>query len=106
MKKVDRIDALPLTIDQLHEKFPQFSRSSLHKILSKHLGYKKICARWVPWMLSDNHRKNCTDTTLTFLEHYHQDRDKFLNHIVTVDEIWVSHFTPEIKHQLLEWHHP
>jgi hypothetical protein len=30
------------TLDELHEKFPQMSRSFLHEILSKHLGYKKI----------------------------------------------------------------
>jgi histone-lysine N-methyltransferase SETMAR len=95
-----------LTLDQLHDKFSRISRSLFHEILSKHFGYKKICARWVPRMLSDNHRKNRMGTALTFLEHYHLDRDKFLNHIVTGDETWVSHFTPEIKCQSLEWHHP
>jgi hypothetical protein len=43
---------------------------------------------------------------LTFLEHYHQDGGKFLDRIVTGDETWFSHFTPEIKCQSLEWHHP
>jgi hypothetical protein len=44
--------------------------------------------------------------TLTFLECYHRDGDKFLNHIVTGDKIWVFHFTPESKRRSLEWHHP
>jgi hypothetical protein len=86
-----------LTLDQLHEKSPEISRS-LHEILSKHLGYKKICAMWVPWMLSHDHRKTRIGAALTFLERCHRDGDKFLDHIVTGDEIWVSHFTPEIKH--------
>jgi hypothetical protein len=43
---------------------------------------------------------------LTFMERYHPDGDKFLDHIVTGDETWVSHFTPESKRQSLEWHHP
>jgi hypothetical protein len=43
---------------------------------------------------------------LTFLERYHRDGDKFLDYIVTGDETWVSHFTPESKRQSLEWHHP
>jgi hypothetical protein len=42
---------------------------------------------------------------LKFLERYHRDGDKFLDHIVTGDETWVSHFTPESKRQSLEWHH-
>jgi hypothetical protein len=46
------------TLEELHEKFPQISRSLLHEIHSKHLGYKKNCARWVPRMLADDHRKN------------------------------------------------
>jgi hypothetical protein len=33
-------------------------------------------------MLSDSHRKNCMGAALTFLEHYHKDGDKFLDHIV------------------------
>jgi hypothetical protein len=48
----------PSTLDELHEKFHQISRSLLHEILSKHLGYKKNCARWVPRMLADDHRKD------------------------------------------------
>jgi histone-lysine N-methyltransferase SETMAR len=95
-----------LTLDHLHEKLPQISRSLLHEILSKHLRYKKICARWVPRMLSDGHRKTRMGTALMFLECYHQDGDKFFNHIVTGNETWVSHFTPESKRELLECHHP
>jgi hypothetical protein len=57
-------------------------------------------------MLADDHRKKHMGTALSFLERYHRDGDKFLDHIVTGDETWVSHFTPESKHQSLEWHHP
>jgi hypothetical protein len=44
----------------------------------------------------------CTDV----LDRYHRDGDKFLDRVVTGDETWVSHFTPESKRQSLEWHHP
>jgi transposase len=33
------------TLDELHDKFPQISRSLLHEILSKHLGYKKTLCK-------------------------------------------------------------
>jgi hypothetical protein len=87
------------TLDELHEKFPQISRSFLHEILSKHLGYKKKCARWVPRMLADDQRKKRMGAALTFLERYHRNGEKFLDHTVTGDETWVSHFTPESKRQ-------
>jgi hypothetical protein len=57
-------------------------------------------------MLADDHRKKRMGAALTILERYHRDGDKFLDHIVTGDETWVSHFTPESKRQSLEWHHP
>jgi hypothetical protein len=69
-------------------------------------GNKKICARWVPRMLEDDHKNKRMGTSLKFLERYHRDGDKFLDHNVKGDETWVSHFTPENKRQSLEWHHP
>jgi hypothetical protein len=60
----------------------------------------KVCA-------TDNGRrpqkKKRMGATLTFLECYNRDGDKFLDHIVTGDETWVSHFTPESKHQASFW---
>jgi DNA phosphorothioation-dependent restriction protein DptG len=67
---------------------------------------KKKNARWVPRMLAYDHRKIRIGAELKFLERYHRDGDTFLDHIVTGDETWVSHFTPESKRQSLEWHHP
>ncbi|KAJ4439415.1 hypothetical protein ANN_07539 [Periplaneta americana] len=45
-------------------------------------------------------------SALTFLMRYHTDGDAFLDQIVTGDETWVSHNTPETKHQSRQWHHP
>jgi len=36
---------------------------------------------------------------------YHKERDDILSHIVTGDETWVSHITPESKQQSLHWKH-
>ena len=37
--------------------FPQISRTLLYDIVSSHLGYRKVCARWVPNMLTEEHKK-------------------------------------------------
>ena len=42
---------------------------------------------------------------LTFLMRYHKEGDGILIHIVTGDETWVSHITPESKQQSLHWKH-
>ena len=36
------------TITDLSRHFPQISISLLHEIVTKHLLFKKLCARWVP----------------------------------------------------------
>jgi uncharacterized damage-inducible protein DinB len=36
---------------------------------------------------------------LDFLEQYHKDGDELLNHIIRVDEIWISFMNVEIKEQ-------
>lgn len=44
------------TIAGLSVKFPLVSRSSLYSIVTKHLGYRKICASWLPKQLDNDHK--------------------------------------------------
>ena len=93
-KKTGKIQQVRrLTLDELQEKFPETSRSIIHEILSKYFGYRKICARSFPRMLSDYHRKICLGAVVTFMEIHRRDGDKFLDHIFTGDETCVFHFT-------------
>ena len=77
----------------------------LNDIASSHLGYRKVCARWVPKMLTEEHKKQCVACALTFLMRYHKEGDGMLSHIVTGDETWVSHMTPASKQQFLHSKH-
>jgi len=47
------------TISDLSLHFPQTSRTLLYDIVSSHLGYRKVFARWVPKMLTEEHKKKC-----------------------------------------------
>jgi hypothetical protein len=40
-----------------------------------------------------------------FLTRYSQEADEFLHSIVTGDETWGFHLTPESKHHSLQWRH-
>jgi len=93
------------TISDLSLHFPQISRTLLYDIVSSHLGYRKVCARWVPKMLIEEHKKQHVACALTFLMRYNKEGDGMLSHIVTGDETWVSHITPESKQQSLHWKH-
>jgi hypothetical protein len=44
-------------------------------------------------------------SALKFLTRYAQEGDEFLDSIVTGDETWVFHDTPESKQQALQWGH-
>ena len=91
------------TISDLSLHFPQISRTLLYDIVSSHLGYRKVCARWVHKMLTEEHKKQRVVCALTFLMRYLKEGDGMLSHIVTGDETWVSHITSESKQHSLHW---
>jgi len=92
-------------IRELHHIIPEVSKTTIHEPVPEELGYRKLCACWVPKMLTDDHKTKRMGSTLKFLTRYAQEEDEFLNCVVTGDETWVFHYTPESKQQSLQWHH-
>jgi hypothetical protein len=43
-------------LNEIDDKFSQISHSPILEIVMKHLHNQKICARWVPWMLTEKHK--------------------------------------------------
>jgi len=56
-------------------------------------------------MLTGDHKTKRMGSALKFLTRYAQEGDEFLDSIVTGDELWVFHHTPESKQQSLQWRH-
>jgi histone-lysine N-methyltransferase SETMAR len=71
--------------------------------MSMKLNFRKLCARWVPKILTDEHKMKHQGNALQFLSRYEDDCDNFLSRIVTGDETWVSHVTPKSKQQSMMW---
>lgn len=94
-----------VTVDELSAMFPQISRSLLHETITETLGYRKLSARWVPKRLTDQHKLNRVEAGQEFLRRYKLHGDEFLRSIVTGDETWVAHYTPETKRQSQQWRH-
>ena len=73
------------------------SVGTLNTIIHEHLHFRNVSARWVPRQLSafDRHRRveGCTELK----EHFDREGQDFLDRIITCDETWVHHFTPESK---------
>lgn len=79
------------------------SNGTVERILKFDLGLSKRCTRWVPRLLSDDHRterKRCADL---FLKAIRKESRAYLDMVVTTDETWVSFSTPETKEQSKQW---
>lgn len=81
------------------------SRSVVYQIVIDNLHYKKVCARWVPKILTEEHKTKRLAHSLSFFERYNKEGEEFLSHIVIVREAWVAYYTLETKRHSSERHH-
>ncbi|KAL4089589.1 hypothetical protein QTP88_024602 [Uroleucon formosanum] len=80
VKKVENAvrDDRRLTLDELSAMFPQLSRSLLHETITETLEFHKLCARWVPKQLTEQHMLNRVQASREFLERYELDAKKIM----------------------------
>ncbi|UYV74378.1 hypothetical protein LAZ67_11003288 [Cordylochernes scorpioides] len=98
-----------VTIDEIMIRLPpgiEIGRSSIGTIMSDILNFRKVCARWVPRLLLGNHKQQRMEAARAFLEMHQRDGDQLFSRIVTGDESWVHHSTPETKRQSMVWKKP
>ena len=74
-------------------------------IITDILAYKKVCARWVPRMLTNDMKAERVRVCGELLARYEEEGECFLRRIVTGDESWVHHYDPENKKQSMEFRH-
>ena len=79
------------------------SHESAHSIITDHLGFRKICARWVPRLFTQNQKQWRMEICQRLLERYELEGDAFLHRIVTCDESWAHHYTLESKRASMDW---
>lgn len=81
------------------------SKERVHVIVVQELGMKKLSARWVPRLLSDDQKKERARVCKSNLKRLKRNKRDFLRRLVTGDETWVHHVTPETKEQSRQWKH-
>jgi histone-lysine N-methyltransferase SETMAR len=82
----------------------EIGSSAVQRIIND-LGYRKVCARWVPRQLTDELKRRRLDICKELLVRYQSEGDTFMTSIVTGDETWVHHHEPETKRQSMQWRH-
>jgi len=69
----------------------------IHFILHNELNMKKLSTRWVPRLLTAEQKRVRMRTSANCLEVFKKNPLDFIRRFVTMDEIWIHHYTPESK---------
>ncbi len=75
-------------IKEIAEKL-DISVGSIHKILHNDLKFSKRAARWVPCLLSEEHRRKQVEMAKDFIMRSNRDGQAFWDSLVTMDEYGV-----------------
>jgi len=64
---------------------------------------KKLCARWVPRLLTADQKRTRMKISEQCLERFNKNKTDFVCRFITMDETWIYHYTPESKPQSKQW---
>jgi histone-lysine N-methyltransferase SETMAR len=79
------------------------SKEGVGYILHEELDMKKLCARWVPRLLTTDQKRTRRKISEQCLEGFNKNKTNFVLRLITMDETWVHHYTPESKQQSKQW---
>ena len=60
------------------------SKSAIHRILTKNLDMRKLCARWVPRFLKMEQKQRREDVSIECLAMFHSNKTDFLRRFITM----------------------
>ena len=83
----------------------RISYGSVESIYHEDLAMSKVCARWVPKILTPEMKRNRVRSTEENLELMNLCWKKFQQRLVTGNETWIHHYDPESKGQSKQWKH-
>ena len=57
-------------VRELHHIIPEVSKTTIHEAVTEKLGHRKLCVRWVPKILTDDHKTKWMGSELKFFTRY------------------------------------
>ena len=94
-----------VTITKLRHIIPEASKTTIHKAVTKKLGYRKLCERWTPKILWTITKRNEWVPRWSFSHATHRKEMSFWNPFWMEMKTWGFHHTPESKQQSLQCRH-
>jgi len=92
------------TIDEISE-ITGLSRISCQQILTEYLNMKRVSAKFVPWLLTEDQKKNRLNVCYDLREQI-GNNPQILSKVVTGDETWCYGYDPETKQASSQWETP
>jgi histone-lysine N-methyltransferase SETMAR len=86
------VDEDPNIMVAMISKTIGISDGSVHTILHDHLGLRKVTARWVPHLLTDEQKRERVRCSQKFLRNFAHGGSQRLSDVVTGDEKWFHYF--------------
>ena len=62
-----------------------------------------VSARWAPKQLTEDQKASRVTIAKELLGHFNHDENKFLNCIITMNEMWAHYAEPEAQVQSKQW---
>ena len=75
----------------------------IRQVFCERLGLRKICACWVPHLLTDKQKQSWVRLASQVIEKYDKCDPHRLEEIVTGDETWIYYFQPDSKAKNKIW---
>ena len=69
------------------------SKERVGYILHEELDMKRLCARWVPRLLTADQKRTRMKICEQCLERFNENKTDFVRRFVTMDETWIHHYT-------------
>ena len=79
------------------------SEGSVQTILKKRLDLKKVCARWVPQLLTEQQKTQRFKCATELLKPYKGCNSRVISNLLTGDETWVHMFKPQRRVDNKQW---
>ena len=75
----------------------------MQTILKKRLDLRKVCARWVPHLLTEEQKTQRLKCARELLKTYKGCNSRVISNLLTGDETWVHMFEPQRRVDNKQW---
>ena len=92
-----------LSVKNIASSCTGISEGSVQTILKKRLDLRKVCARWVPHLLTEEQKTQCLKCARELLKTCKGCNNQVIANLLTGDETWVHMFEPQRRADNKQW---